>query len=72
MNQRSRKSAVTMITCPYCGAEVSTTAVESEDGCCPECGALITALAMTTMDEDEEEADGLLDERDPALDEEEL
>ncbi len=53
-----------IITCPYCGVEVSMAEVEKEGGACPECGAMITGSLLFDGDandfdegEDEEELD---------------
>ncbi|HPO91797.1 MAG TPA: hypothetical protein P5270_03780 [Victivallales bacterium] len=52
-----------IITCTYCGAEISASEVEAEDGHCPECGAIITLGRSNFGDEDEEELnDGFFEE----------
>jgi predicted RNA-binding Zn-ribbon protein involved in translation (DUF1610 family) len=39
------------IICSYCGIEVTTQAVESDDGYCPECGAFILPNSSKLDDE---------------------
>ncbi len=42
-----------ILTCTYCGTEITAQAVEAEDGHCPECGAIIT-LGRSNFEGDEE------------------
>lgn len=45
-----------MITCTYCGEEISSSEVEAEDGHCPVCGAIIT-LGRSNFGDEEDELD---------------
>jgi hypothetical protein len=44
-----------VLTCTYCGAEITAQAVEAEDGHCPECGAVITLVRSKFGDDEDDE-----------------